>query len=181
MQSPDLPANAVEIGDARPGDIGWILRKHGQFYCGELGFDPVFESYVAEAVGDFARQYDPPRDARFMARRGDRLVGSTFVKRRRNGWGQVRFVYVEPHERGSGVGRRLIEAAVAHARAGSARGLVLETVDLLAAARRLYAAVGFSLIHSEPEPFFEGARTEFWSLPFDGEVFDPAELSLFRS
>jgi RimJ/RimL family protein N-acetyltransferase len=62
-------------------------------------------------------------------------------------WG----IYVAPTARGKGIGRALLDAAVAHARTWpEIRQLHLSVTDVAADARRLYAAVGFQEWGREP-------------------------------
>lgn len=55
----------------------------------------------------------------------------------------VRMLGVRPDARGRGVGRTLMEAAVEAARGAGKRRLTLNTTPDMAAARRLYEAMGF--------------------------------------
>lgn len=63
-------------------------------------------------------------------------------------WG----AYVTPSHRGRGLGRRLLEAAVEHARARSGvTALHISVTDAAPAARHLYERAGFEVWGSEPE------------------------------
>lgn len=56
---------------------------------------------------------------------------------------QITNVAVAPAARAGGLGRRLMEAAIACAKAGGARAMTLEVRPSNAAARALYASLGF--------------------------------------
>ena len=52
-------------------------------------------------------------------------------------------MYLRPDQRGHGLGRRLLDVALEHARAHGADVVRLDTSERMVAARRLYEANGF--------------------------------------
>jgi ribosomal protein S18 acetylase RimI-like enzyme len=58
-------------------------------------------------------------------------------------WASVRTLSVAPEARGRGVGEALVRACIARAREQGAPALCLYTTELMAAARALYARLGF--------------------------------------
>jgi DNA-binding MarR family transcriptional regulator len=159
----------ITVRDPRPGEIGHIIARHGAIYVDEFGYPPVFESYVVRAFGDFLATFSPPRDRIFVAARGDRFVGSIAVKGLRDATAQLRFLLVERDARGCGLGRKLVERVLGHARGAGDRRIVLETASDLDAARALYAAHGFRKVRSTAdEPFLpRGVASERWELDLD--------------
>jgi DNA-binding MarR family transcriptional regulator/GNAT superfamily N-acetyltransferase len=156
----------VAIRDPRPGAIGHIIARHGEIYVEELGYPPVFEHYVVQAFGELLATFSPPRDRIWVAERGRRFVGSVAVKGLPDRTAQLRFLLVERHARGLGLGRRLAQRVLDHARAAGDRRIVLETASDLVAARALYAAYGFRKVASTPdEPWLpRGVAAERWEL-----------------
>jgi GNAT superfamily N-acetyltransferase len=78
---------------------------------------------------------------------------------------RLRTLLVEPEARGLGIGARLVDECVAHARRQGAAELVLWTNDVLVAARRIYERAGFTLTHEAPHRAFGHDLVEqTWSL-----------------
>lgn len=164
-------SDRIAVRDPRPGEIGHIIARHGEIYVTEFGYPPVFESYVVRAFGDFLATFAAPRDRIFVAARGGRFVGSIAVKGLPDRAAQLRFLLVERAARGHGLGRRLVQRVLDHARGAGERRIVLETASDLDAARALYAAHGFRKVRSVAgEPFLpRGVASERWELELEPE------------
>lgn len=78
------------------------------------------------------------------------------TRHRMHVWG----AYVTPPHRGRGLGRRLLDAAVAHARAvPDVIALHISVTDAAPAARHLYERAGFEVWGSEPHALRHDGRT----------------------
>jgi GNAT superfamily N-acetyltransferase len=151
--SPD--PSAVTLRPHRPGDLGWVVHRHGALYAQEYGWDIRFEGMVAGIVAHFIEHFDPAREACWMAERaGPRgrieTLGSVTVARLDEHTAKLRLLYVEPAARGLGLGKRLVAHAEAFARQAGYQRMSLWTNANLAAARGIYLAAGYQLIASEP-------------------------------
>ncbi|MFE3448046.1 GNAT family N-acetyltransferase [Nonomuraea sp. NPDC059194] len=140
------PARApYVIRPPRSGDLGWVVWQHGALYSREYGWGLDFEKLVAGIVS----AYDPEKDAGWIAEIDGTPVGSVFCVHKDEHTAQLRMLLVEPSARGLGLGRRLVEECLRHARESGYRRIMLWTRDCLDSARRIYQAAGFTLDSEE--------------------------------
>lgn len=150
----------------RPGDIGWVVARHGALYAEEYGFDSRFEALVARVAGEFLAQHDPARERCWIAERDNVNLGSVFLVRQSDDIARLRLLIVEPAARGLGIGRRLVAECIGFARNAGYRGITLWTNDVLVAARGIYRQAGFSMVASAPHRDFGPPMVgEDWDLP----------------
>ena len=139
---------------ARPGDMGWIVERHGAIYAEEYGWNSEFEALVARIVADFMRSHDAARERCWIAELEGKRVGSVLLVRHSGAVAKLRILFVEPAARGHGIGTRLVDECVQFARRARYRKIALWTNDVLVSARRIYQAAGFTLVHEEPHRSF---------------------------
>ena len=130
------------------GLIARITQMHALFYTRESGFGQRFESVVARGLADFCERLQHPGNAIWSAHQGDRCVGSVAIDGQdlAPGIAHLRWFIVDDGLRGAGVGRRLLEAALAFADAQGFEETQLWTFSGLTAARRLYETHGFRCV-----------------------------------
>ncbi|WNG90806.1 helix-turn-helix domain-containing GNAT family N-acetyltransferase [Mycobacterium sp. ITM-2016-00318] len=148
-----------------PGDLGWVVARHGARYAAEHGWGAGFEGLVARVVADFVDRGDNAREGAWIAELGGDRVGSIFCTAADDAnTAQLRLLLVEPQARGAGVGTRLVDQCLDFARRSGYTRIMLWTTDLQTQACRIYQRAGFSLDRSEPETKFgHDIVGEYWS------------------
>ncbi len=147
-----LPRRAtpeIELGSPGPGDLGWVVSRHGALYASEYGWNRDFEGLAASLVADFQEKLDPQRERAWIARVDGARAGCVFCRQRDSETAQLRMLLVEPWARGLGLGSRLVNDCLAFARSAGYGRIVLWTNDVLISARRIYESVGFALTEEE--------------------------------
>lgn len=112
-------------------------------YAASLPIDLGYQDFAGEVTG-LPGRYAPPGGALLIAR--DRLghaIGCIGMRAIDDDRGEIKRLYVAPAGRGTGLGRALARAVIAEARRAGYRELLLDTLESMAAARHLYAGLGF--------------------------------------
>jgi DNA-binding MarR family transcriptional regulator/GNAT superfamily N-acetyltransferase len=137
----------------RPGDMGWVIHRHGALYQAEYGFDDTFEALVAQIVAEFMQRDDPCERAWIADVAGER-AGCVFCVRHGETTAKLRLLLVEPDARGMGIGARLVEQCVRFAEQAGYTSMTLWTQSILEDAQRLYRRAGFTIAGSQPHHSF---------------------------
>lgn len=133
----------------RPGDMGWVVQRHGELYWREYHYDERFEALVAEIVAEFIQNFDPARERCWIAEKDGTNVGSVFLVKKSAAVAKLRLLLVEPSARGLRIGKRLVDECVRFAREAGYKKLKLWTQSELLAARGIYKSAGFKKIAEE--------------------------------
>jgi N-acetylglutamate synthase-like GNAT family acetyltransferase len=150
--------------ELRTGDIGNLIRLHGEIYAREYGWDWTFEAFAAHTFGRLAERWEPAHDRIWIAERTGDIVGCIAILRVDADVAQLRWFLVQPSARGAGLGRRLLREALSFCRTAGYAHVFLWTTAALTAAAHLYRSHGFTLTHQE--------TTEKWGAALTAERYD---------
>jgi ribosomal protein S18 acetylase RimI-like enzyme len=138
------PRTHVEIVPFRP-EHGAAFYALNRVWLDEHGlYEPPDEVQLADPVGAIIT----PGGAVFVAVRDGEVVGTAAVVPHGVGEVELAKLTVSESARGLGLGRRLAEHCLEHARRSSAQRMVLVSSTKLGAALRLYESLGF--VHQPP-------------------------------
>lgn len=149
LDPPGPSATPYVVRQHRPGDMGWVVQRHGELYWQEYHYDERFEVLVAEIVAEFIQKLDRAREHCWIAEKDGERVGCIFLVKKSASVAKLRLLLVEPSARGLGIGKRLVEDCVNFAREAGYKKILLWTQSELAAARGIYKAAGFECIGEE--------------------------------
>ncbi len=131
----------------RPGAIGAVTEMHARYYAQVAGFGQFFEQQVAKGMTEFVPRLDKPENGLWLAIQSGKIVGSVAIDGEDMGQdvAHLRWFIVDGGVRGSGVGKQLLDAALAFCDAHGFASTKLWTFQGLDAAHHLYGKYGFTL------------------------------------
>jgi DNA-binding MarR family transcriptional regulator/N-acetylglutamate synthase-like GNAT family acetyltransferase len=150
-----------------PGDIGWVIKRSGEIYAREYGWNEEAEALHAQIAAAFVKNFDPKRERCWIAERNGANVGCIFLVKKTQRVAQLRMLIVDPSARGLGIGKRLVRECVEFARNAGYKKVILWTNDVLRTARHLYEEAGFRLIKEDRHKSFgKDLVGQYWELVF---------------
>jgi putative acetyltransferase len=143
----------VVITDATATDLD-VVRALFRAYQDWLGISLEFQDFEREFAG-LPGNYASPQGALLLARDDEQVAGVVALRPLEAGLGEMKRLFVLPDFQGRGIGRALAVSIIEAGRRAGCRAMRLDTAARMAAAVRLYRALGFVEIPRytyNPEP-----------------------------
>lgn len=138
--------NEFHLRDAVFPDDKPEIERMFRAYADWLGIDLGFQDFEQEIV-DLPGKYAAPGGALLVLSGDDgRLMGCVALRDMGNGQAELKRMFLDIGLRGQGQGRTLGEAILDRARSAGYRRIVLDTLDYMGAALKLYDRLGFRRI-----------------------------------
>lgn len=141
--------------EIRPGDLGYVIHRHGKLYGDEYNYGVSFETYVGLGLHEFYKNYNPDKDRVWICEHNNKIIGFVLLMHRENNAAQLRYFYLEPEYRGIGLGKKLMQLFMDFLRKKGYQSAYLWTTNELSAAAYLYTRHGFELSESKQSLAFE--------------------------
>lgn len=156
-----MKADNFSIDQATEPDAINAVRTLFTEYAGSLSISLGFQNFDAE-LATLPGDYAPPRGVLLAARVGTNWVGCCALRPLDTvdypNASEMKRLYVQPHYRGSGLGRALAETILDVARSAGYSYVLLDTLSEMESARTLYEELGFAEIPPYYHNPIEGAH-----------------------
>ena len=134
------------IQQAVSADALESVRALFQEYWSSFGFTPCFQNFDSELAA-LPGKYAPPQGRLLLATVNGQPAGCVALRPFDQTRGEVKRLYVRSRFRGSGLGKALMRALVAEARAIGYSELIADTIpEVMATALAMYERLGFERI-----------------------------------
>ncbi len=137
------PDPVLKIAAAHVEPALAAVRALFRAYAAGLAIDLAEQGFAAE-LDSLPGLYAPPRGALLLATCDDQPAGCVALRPIDVKSCEMKRLFVKPERRGFGLGRALAEAIISNARRIGYQRMVLDTLESMHAARRLYASLGFT-------------------------------------
>ena len=138
----------------QPGDLGYVIYRHGKLYGEEYNYGISFETYVGAGMYEFYKNYNPEMDRVWICECNYAIVGFVLLMHRENNTAQLRYFYLEPSYRGIGLGKKLMQLYMDFLKEKGYQSSYLWTTHELHSAASLYKRHGFKLTEEKHSTVF---------------------------
>ncbi len=152
-----VTALQVDITEVRAAADVAAVRELLREYAAAVGVDLDYQGFGAE-LATLPGQYAPPSGELLLARVSGEVAGCVALRALDQSTLEMKRLYVRPAIRGTGLGKRLVAAAITVARKNGYTELRLDTLASMAAAQALYSSLGFIETAAYGQAFLPGTR-----------------------
>jgi putative acetyltransferase len=148
----------MNISQAQSKEEIAAIRTLFEEYAAQLGVDLSYQGFSRE-LAELPGAYAPLRGRLLLASWDDVPAGCVALRPVDNQTCEMKRLFVRPERQGLGLGRKLVERAIAEARAVGYSTMLLDTLPTMHGALRLYESLGFV------------RRAPYFQTPIEGNVF----------
>ena len=138
------PGSDPRVAIAKPEDLDDVRAMFREYAQG-IGAFHCLDGFEEEACG-LPGDYAAPKGRLLIARAGRKAAGCVGVRPLQGGACEMKRLYIRPAFRGKGLGRALVERALAEAKKAGYRRVQLDTLPNMREALMLYAVLGFTSV-----------------------------------
>ena len=131
-----------------PGDIGAIIKLHGEYYARNNGFNYTFEPYVAIPLSEFVMNKKESESIWIVEKEGE-VKGSIAIVDHGNNVAQLRWYLLDESIQGFGIGKELIDKAISFVMENHYSAIILWTIDEQKKAIEIYKKNGFQKVEEK--------------------------------
>ena len=114
----------------KPGDIGSIIKLHGEFYFKNYGLNESFEPYVAIPLAECA-QRNLNNERIWIVEKDKAVKGSIAITKYNTTTAQLRWYLLDESVQGKGIGGKLIKEAITFSKEKKYKSICLWTFSEL--------------------------------------------------
>jgi GNAT superfamily N-acetyltransferase len=147
----------VSISPAKAESDIALVRELFIEYAAAIGVDLEYQGFSVE-LAELPGKYAPPSGDLLIARVNGEARGCVALRALDETTLEMKRLYVRAAARGTGLGKRLVEAAISSARKMGFTELRLDTLATMASAQALYRSLGFVEIPAYGDAWLPGTR-----------------------
>jgi GNAT superfamily N-acetyltransferase len=119
-----------------------VIDRYGR---DPLAGTPPIREWLEDVLPPFLAELRPPMGLMYILESDEEAVGMGALRRLDDGVAEVKSMYIQPDFRGRGYGRQILNKLIEAAKMFGYTTVRLDTVEFMAAARRIYESAGFSV------------------------------------
>ncbi|MDM5155212.1 GNAT family N-acetyltransferase [Bacillus sp. DX1.1] len=127
-------------------DREYVIESHYKIYNKEYNYNETFKEFIAKSVDDYMKNSCNSRECIWILEVNGQENGSIAITKVNEEVAQLRLFLINPHLRGGGYGKKLVETAIEFAEKQNYKVIKLCTNRDLKAARSLYEKYGFQIV-----------------------------------
>ncbi len=160
MVKEKIPLDIVLRHDIKPGDIDYVTHLYGVLFAEEYSFGGTFKAQVAASLAEFSSSFEQDKERLWVAEKNGQIVGSVGVIESSQLQARLRWLLVDPANRGLGLVKVLLDEAIDFCKQCGYKSIFLETFSELAVAGHLYKSTGFKVTEEKIQHLFGKTVTE---------------------